>query len=334
MEKAVFHEGAEEPDIDRFMQMGQDMVRDILAKYPHVLLMQVILKYVKTHYLYRNTNGSEDEKFSGKYEIVLEFAGNDGTNTTGISGTVVVTDKLDTPFLQLGSIEKDLESAEKSLILAEVSGKFEGDIIFTPACTQEILSYAISNFASDSVILDGIGLWLNKLGQKVASDKLSVAFKPWDERIVSTSVRTPDGFRTKDMDVINNGILENYVTSLYVSGKCGVKRADTTDYDYVVAAGDTSYEDMIKNVKKGLLVGAISCGIPSANGELSGVAKNSFYIEDGQIKGAATETMISGNLAEMLQNVTAVSRELVSDGTSVVPYIQVSGVTISGKDKE
>jgi PmbA protein len=44
--------------------------------------------------------------------------------------------------------------------------------------------------------------------------------------------------------------------------------------------------------------------------------------------------MISGNLAEMLQNITAVSRELVSDGTSVVPYIQVSGVTISGKDKE
>ena len=41
--------------------------------------------------------------------------------------------------------------------------------------------------------------------------------------------------------------------------------------------------------------------------------------------------MISGNLADMLKNVVAVSKETVCDGTSVLPYIAFRGITISGK---
>jgi PmbA protein len=49
------------------------------------------------------------------------------------------------------------------------------------------------------------------------------------------------------------------------------------------------------------------------------------------VKGAVSETMLSGNLACMLNKLRAISRETVSDGSSVMPYIAVDGVTISGK---
>ena len=83
-------------------------------------------------------------------------------------------------------------------------------------------------------------------------------------------------------------------------------------------------------MKRGLIVGGFSGGHPGANGEISGVAKNSFYIEDGKIKGAVMETMINGNLADIFQNVSAVSEELVCDGTSVLPYMACEGMIISG----
>ena len=48
-------------------------------------------------------------------------------------------------------------------------------------------------------------------------------------------------------------------------------------------------------------------------------------------RGTVTETMVNFNLADMMQNVTALSKETLCDGIKVVPYIQVSHVLISGK---
>ena len=54
-------------------------------------------------------------------------------------------------------------------------------------------------------------------------------------------------------------------------------------------------------------------------------------IEDGKITDAAAETMISGNLADMLMNVRDISAETVADGVTLMPYISFDGITISGK---
>jgi PmbA protein len=61
------------------------------------------------------------------------------------------------------------------------------------------------------------------------------------------------------------------------------------------------------------------------------VAKNSYLIEDGEIRGPISESMISGNFVDMLKNMTAISREQVDYGFSILPWIAVSGVTVSGK---
>ena len=45
------------------------------------------------------------------------------------------------------------------------------------------------------------------------------------------------------------------------------------------------------------------------------MAKNSFLIENGKVGGAVTETMISGNLGRMLQQVRGISRETCADGS-------------------
>ena len=331
MDAAKFTIGAVEPDIDKLMQRAKELSEDIKNRHPKVLVMQIILKHVSAHSIYRNTNGSQDEKVSGRYEVSVEFAGNDGENSTGIAGTFVAVSSLDKPFIELGSIEKDLKDAEDSLNPISVDGKFEGDVIFTPSCAMIMTYYALSNFVGESAVLENTGLWLGKIGQKVAADKLTVAMKPWDERIVNHEVHTDDGFRSEDYTIIENGVLKSYMTSLYAANKCKVERAKNSGFDLVIEGGDVALADMIKGIKRGLIVGAVSCGMPSGNGELSGVAKNSFYVEDGQIKGAVTETMINFNLADMMQNVTALSKEVLCDGTMAVPYIEVSHVLISGK---
>ena len=93
--------------------------------------------------------------------------------------------------------------------------------------------------------------------------------------------------------------------------------------------GDTSLDDMIKGTKQGVLIGRFSGGRPNDRGDFSGVAKNSYYVADGKIQYPISETMVSGNLVELLHNVEAVSSELVDFGGSAKPWVKVSGITVS-----
>ncbi len=74
-----------------------------------------------------------------------------------------------------------------------------------------------------------------------------------------------------------------------------------------------------------------SGGSPSTGGEFSGVAKNSFLIENGRIKCALSETMISGCVADMLKNIRSVSSDVLKDGSVALPYVAFDGLTVSGK---
>lgn len=330
LEPENFSNKALVPDIDKLMERCLELSEDIARDHKKIKVMEMFAKYTRGHSLFINTNGTRDDSEYGFYQIVMEFAGNDGQNSTGINVSWVNFDNLDKKLIELGSIEKDLTDAENSLDPINISNKFEGDVLFTPACAYQVLSYVMGNTVMDNALVNKTSKWLDKIGEQVASPLLTIRANPWDERIICHEVHTLDGFRSENYDVIEKGVLKSFAASLYASNKCGVERARNTGMDAVVDPGDTPYEDMVKGIKKGLIVGSISCGMPGATGELSGVAKNAFYVEDGKIKGAVMETMISTNLFDMLFNIKAISKELLCNGSMVMPYILAGGVTISG----
>lgn len=330
-EPKVFHEGAYEPDIELFFERTRELMRDIGARYPKILMEQMIVSHEKIHSIYQDTNGNDFEVLKGQYNISLMFSAHDGDQATSFCGSDLITDRLDVPFLECGSLAKDLADAEAQLELVPLDGKFEGTILLTPSCLGSFLGDILSNFAGSSVILEKTSIWLDKLEQKVADDRLTIGLSPLDPRIVCGQRCTEDGLLAENYNIIENGVLKAFMLPLYVANKTGFAPAKNTSSAVVIEGGDTPYSDMIKHIKKGLIVGRFSGGEPGTNGDFSGVAKNSFLIEDGVIRGAVSETMINGNLAELLNSITDISKETVCDGTSVLPYIAFDHVVISGK---
>ena len=88
---------------------------------------------------------------------------------------------------------------------------------------------------------------------------------------------------------------------------------------------------MIRSTENGIILNRFSGGNPSTDGDITGVAKNSFRIENGKVTDALSEVMVSGNLAQMLLDIVQISKETVNDGMSILPYIKIKNVTISGK---
>ena len=326
-----FQDGVIEPDMDRFFARVRELVEDIEKRHPKIIVEATIAAHSQIRSVYTNSFGVHFERTCGSYEVSIQFSAHEGDKLTSFFGSGFVTSDLDTPFIQCGTLEKDLTDVENQLNTVSVSEKFEGVLLAPPMCLVEFLMFTLNNFAGDNAILDGTSAWKDSLGKKVADEQLTVSVDPLDDRIICGERYTSIGHLSENYDVIREGVLNAFMLSQYVANKTGNRRAPNESSNLVVKSGNKTLDEIIKGIDKGIVVGRFSGGNPSSNGDFSGVAKNSFLIENGKITSALSETMISGNLADMLKNIVAISEETVCDGMFVVPYMAFGGVTVSGK---
>ena len=324
--------GKPDPEAEALFDRVSELMADTTARHPKILMEQLVAEHILTRSVYKNSNGVTRRKLAGQYGADLTYSAHDGDSGTSMYGGSVRLDSLDRPFIECALLDREMGEVEAQLGAEPVSGKFNGTVLFAPACLAgNVFGQAIDIFASDSSLIDGTSLWKDMLGQRVADERITLSLAPHDPRIVCGQRWTGEGFAAEDFDLIRAGVLESFCLSRYAANKTGNKRAKNTSSAMIVPPGDTPLADIIAGIDRGIYLMRFSGGRPGVSGEFSGVAKNGFLIENGRLTKPLTETMISGNLADMLQNLRAVSRELLEDGTLSVPYMAFDGVTISGK---
>lgn len=322
--------GIIEPDINELFLKTEELFEDIKQRYSMIIVQELIVSHIKSHKVFVNTNHTLCDEKSGYYLIQITFAGHKEDKTTSLFGTEFITVDLKKKFIDQGDLILQLEAAKDQLNASPLEEKFNGTVIFTPSCLNMFLNY-IYNLTGDKNILDKSCIWIDRLEEKVADQRLSIRIDPMDERIVCGETLTSEGYKSEKFDFILRGILKNFAIHAYVSKKTGYKKASCDAFHVIIEPGDTKYEEMIKHVEHGIVIGGFSGGNPSSNGDFSGVAKNSLLIENGKIVRPITETMINGNLANMLYKIRDISVETIEDGTSVLPYMSFDEILISGK---
>ena len=326
-----FEDGVPVADTDKLFDRAEELMKTIAERHPKILMEQMIVTHSKRERVYKNTNGVCFTQTAGEYGVELMFSAHEGEKSSSFFGSGVETTSLDRPFIELGSIEDDLEKTERQIDTETIEGKFVGTVLLPPGSLGAFIYFTLSNFAGDGTILDGTSLWKDKLGTKVADERITISAAPLDERVVCGERFTGEGYPSANYDVIKDGVLDSFMLSQYVANKTGNKRAANSSGCIIMKNGEKPLDEIIKGIERGIWVGRFSGGHPGTNGDFSGVAKNSFLIENGKITKALAETMISGNLAELLNNLIDISAEVVCDGSDVLPYAAFGGVTISGK---
>lgn len=330
-ENADFTDGTTAPERDRFFARLQEFMGDVGREYPKILMEQLLAEYVESEAVIANTNGVRFAHRCANYSVGAMYSAHDGDLTTSFNHFSVEYTDPDARILDLGMTRDMLRRCEEELAMQPFEGKFEGTAVFLPACLGDILSMVMNCFCGDVSMIEGTSPWSFSLGTPVASEALTLSVLPLDERIVCGERVTDDGYRAGNYDIIRKGVLTSFCLSDYAARKTGHSRAANSSGSIVVEPGDTPFAELLGGIEKGILVCRFSGGEPATNGDFSGVAKNSFLIENGKIACPVSETMISGNLAQMVKNVTAISKETYCDGSSVLPYVAFGGVTVSGK---
>lgn len=327
----AFSKGAQEPDLDKMFTSLKKLINHINDKYPRISIRSSAITFKKVHKKLLNSNGTFLESDHGFYGFYIMFMAKDNHKISSFNYLSNYFEQLPEDIISYGNFQNILSQTTKLLDAQTVTENFVGDIIVTPQCLNPIVHMFANLALEDRAVYTSTSMLVDQLNKQVASKNLTLHSNPVSDDICDGYFFTADGYVAENAVIIDEGILKSYLLSNYGAKKANLQRSKNTGQFYAIEPGSSSLTDMIKNVSKGLFVARISAGMPAANGDFSGVAKNSFYIENGEIKRAVNETMINGNIYEMFRNITEISADRINLGDSIYPWIAIKGVNISGK---
>ncbi|MEA4812440.1 MAG: metallopeptidase TldD-related protein [Anaerolineaceae bacterium] len=323
--------GPQQADKESMLQTQQELLKTLKKEYPSIVFDGFSISHELENRVYANSKGVLLSEQHGVYTFQGMMVAREGQKTTSFDFISGAFKDFDKPLIERDGVRRKFENTVKLLDTQVLEGHFEGDLILPPNMLEEILWYVQMGFLSDRSLISGISIWKDKLGSQVAVPGFNLSLDPANEALAATSLLTPDGYLANEQKLIEGGNLTSFSLSRYGAAKTGGMRAGNASQNFILAAGSANTDEMIASVKHGLLLNRFSGGMPSAAGDLTGVAKNSFLIENGRIAYPVTETMISTNIAQMLLSIEALSSVRENNGSRILPWAKVSGVTISGK---
>lgn len=319
-------------DTETLFFRTKELLENISERHPRILVEQMITKHMAGRSIYMNTSQVIYRTNYGAYSFSVMYSAHEGEKSSSFYSSDVTLEKLDRPVIECALVERELTDVEKQIDTFPLGDKYVGTVVLAPAALLEIVLFTVlSNFVSDASLIEGTSIWKDKLKAEVADPRFTLSVVPHASHVVIGEDYTNEGFLSENYDIIRDGKLLSFALSQYGANKTGFTRAGSTGWNLQIPAGTASLEDIIRKIDKGILVMRFSGGQPAPSGEFSGVAKNSFRIENGKITDALSETMISGCVPDMLMRIKEISKDVLEDGSFSIPYIAFDGVTVSGQ---
>ena len=319
------------PDIDKLFGRSKEFMEQVKDEYPKIILESLTAVYSKGESYFINSNGVEYFYESDNYNVGSGFVAKDGEKSSSMNWYGTTQKSLDNPLMNIGLQRQLLDESVKGINARNLDGKFVGKIIVSPLASDMVWGTMVGCFLSEWALLQGTSRWKDALNTKVVDENLTFSCLPFHPAIINGERYTGDGFLSQDMDFIKDGVLKSFSLSLYGANKTGKPRSLNNGGSWYIKPGEKSLDEMIKSIDKGIILNRFSGASPGPSGDVSGVAKNSFLIENGKITDAINETMVSFNVVDVLQNISAISKDVLADGGSILPWCMLDGVTVSGK---
>ncbi|MBI4498272.1 MAG: TldD/PmbA family protein [Chloroflexi bacterium] len=218
-------------------------------------------------------------------------------------------------------------------------------VIFTPRGLGGVLLLPLSVALNGRTVLQGASPLGGRLGQQVLDRRLSVWDEPTLDYRPGSRAFDDEGVPTRRLPLVEDGVVASFVYDLQTAGLAGAHTPGsaarglgslpTPGLSVVrIAAGDTSFEDMVAGIEEGLVVERM-LGTGQGNvlgGEFGGNVLLGYKIEHGEIVGRVKNTMVAGNVYEAFKGVLAIGREAHWVGGSFqASHIALPRVSVSAR---
>lgn len=169
-----------------------------------------------------------------------------------------------------------------------------------------------------------------KIGQQIASDKLTWTDDPFVPTALGSRLYDGDGIAAKKRVMIDKGVLKEYYIGNYYGRKLGQAPTTGGSSNVVIATGSRSAEEIVKATKKGILVTSFLGGNSNGTTGDFSFGIGGLYIEDGQIVKPCNEMNISGNMTEFWMQLAETGNDVYTYSSWRRPSMLFKDVQISG----
>jgi PmbA protein len=218
-------------------------------------------------------------------------------------------------------------------------------IVFAPEVARSLIGSVFEAASGDSIWRHASFL-AGKLGEQIATPSLTIIddnfmLLPTGVGGFGSSPFDGEGLPSLRTVVVENGVLRNYLLNTYSARKLGMKSTHNASRglagtpgigcgNLYLEPGTLTQDQIIADIPAGLFVTSLmGFGVNVVTGDYSRGATG-LWIENGVLTHAVEEVTIAGNLAEMLQSVTAIGNDLVFRGSVASPTLRIDGMTIAG----
>jgi len=181
-----------------------------------------------------------------------------------------------------------------------------------------------------------------KLGERVASEDLTVVDDSTLPGLFGTSPFDDEGVPSRRTVVIERGVLKSYLLNTYAARKLGMKTTGSASRgltgnagighgNFFIEKGVQSPERIIAAIPNGFYVTELmGFGVNIVTGDYSRGAAG-LWIRNGELAFAVSEVTIAGNLKEMLLGLETIGSDLEFRGSVAAPTLKIGEMTVGGK---
>ena len=274
----------------------KEFLAAVAAKYPSVMLRQAYLSFGHRNMSLVNSNGIHFQTAQGTYHFTALFSGREGDDVSSFNYTgFSMRDLSETVGVWIAGYHAASSYLSSAYAGAGQVHRGSGHCTGLPGYLNRLLTGPLTDGPLISAPASTRTVWARRLLV------LSLRFIPGQSLLRSRGYFvTGDGYAAENSTIIDRLRSPDLFAQPVRCQQDGWQRAPNRGGAYVVEPGDISLEGLIGQVKQGgVALTRFSGGSPSSNGDFSGVAKNSYYIEDGRIAYPIRETMVSGNFASL-----------------------------------
>ncbi len=183
---------------------------------------------------------------------------------------------------------------------------------------------------SGSAIQQKNSFLIDKIGEKVVSEKLTLTDDPFIVGGRGSRLFDGEGLATKKRTIFDKGILKTYYLDTYYGKKLEMQPNGGGTSNLVFETGPKNIDGLIASVKKGILVTGFNGG--NSNGTTGDFSYGieGFLIEDGKLTKPVSEMNITGNMKDLWSDIGEIGNDVNKNSSWLTPSILFENVDFSG----
>ncbi|NVK31952.1 MAG: metalloprotease PmbA [Gammaproteobacteria bacterium] len=204
-------------------------------------------------------------------------------------------------------------------------------VLFDPQHARGIWRSLISALYG-SALYRGSSFLIDSLGEQLFPEFITLEERPLEMGWAGSSAFDGDGVARQQRKIIENGVLTGYILSTYSGRRLGMPTTGNAGgtSNLIVDAPSESFESLLKQMDKGLLVTeTMGHGGSATTGDFStGVA--GFWVENGEIQYPVSEITVAGNSREVFKRIVGVGSDVDTTGAMRTGSLLIESMAVAG----